>query len=593
KTNPRCNWKIHALRKARFRPAQHVRSSYGKDSDCVPSLFLGPTLADARTALSAFLRHRQWLRTTPETPLQLVRVPLVTSVQHTLPQSDAALPTDGSASNCDDGSRAISLGTSQGSVPGVTLVNSSNQVGSQSSTAPDLLAPFYLLRDDLLHPVLGGNKVRKLDALVPELLCKGITDVVTCGGVQSAHLAAVAVVAAEAGLRSHLLVRGEPPKVPSGYHLVTRMYGTEVTYVSRTEYANRQAMLTSRAAAVREASPAAKVAIVAEGGGDPPALLGLLRLVYWLAYGTVEDGCCQNLTNATVLDPRAPGGGERRARHGSLNRRIVAVQSLPYPTVTPYKFVVDSGTGTTAIGLALGIALLGLPWTVHGVMLAGDLSYYSSQQEQFIRGFLGWYGEELFGSSKSSVHHPAGRTAAGDDLPAASAAGGVAPLDVAEAATAAPVNTVAAAAEAQMPMPPSLDCGLANGALLPLRWLSRPSPRRFGKVLPGEIASCKLVAQLYGVGLDPIYSLAAWEVASREAVAEVVMATATATTLPAKTAVATATSVRDADRGAVSAVGCEGDSNCSHVEALTHVVMLHGGGALGLHGLAQLSPTDF
>ncbi len=38
---------------------------------------------------------------------------------------------------------------------------------------------------------------------------------VTCGGLQSAHTAAVAVAAAELGLglRSHLLVRGEPPKV--------------------------------------------------------------------------------------------------------------------------------------------------------------------------------------------------------------------------------------------------------------------------------------------------------------------------------------------------------------------------------------------
>ncbi|GIL43850.1 hypothetical protein Vafri_1445 [Volvox africanus] len=360
------------------------------------------------------------------------------------------------------------------------------------------------------------------------------------------------------------------------------MYGTEVTYVSRAEYANRQAMLSSRAAAVREARPAAKVALVAEGGGDPPALLGLLRLVYWLAYGqTVDEGCCQNLTNANALDPRAPGGGERPVRHGSLNRRIATVQSLPYPTTTPYKFVVDSGTGTTAIGLALGITLLGLPWTVHAVMLAGDLSYYKSQQEQLVRGFLEQYGEELFCNSKSASSHPPGRTAAG----------GGAIAGLAEAAAAPPVNKVTVA-EAPMPMSSSVDYGLANEALLPLRWLPRPSPRRFGKVLPGEIAACKLVAQLYGIGLDPIYSLAAWEVASREAVADVAIAMASASaTLPVRTAVAT--SVQDADQGALNSHGCKSGSNCSHVEGLPYVVMLHGGGALGLHGLAQLSPTDF
>ncbi|GLI69952.1 hypothetical protein VaNZ11_014693 [Volvox africanus] len=584
KLKSKCNWELYVLRNARFRPVAHARSAYGKDRERVPSLSLGPTLTDASAALRTFLRHRQWLRTTPAAPLQLVQVPLVTSVQRTLPQPDAAFPTNDSATSCVDSSCASGslLGTGKGRIPDVLLHSSFNSVGSASPTEPDFVAPLYILRDDLMHPILGGNKVRKLDALVPELLSKGITDVVTCGGVQSAHLAAVAVVAAEAGLQSHLLVRGEPPKIPSGYHLVTRMYGTEVTYVSRAEYANRQAMLSSRMAAVREASPAAKVALVAEGGGDPPALLGLLRLVYWLAYDqTVETGCCQNLTNANALDPRAPGGEERPVRHGSLNRRIATVQSLPYPTTTPYKFVVDSGTGTTAIGLALGIALLGLPWTVNAVMLAGDLSYYKSQQEQLVRGFFEQYGEELFCNSKSASSHPPGRTAAG----------GGAIVGFAEAAAAAPVNKVTVA-EAPTPMSPSVDCGWANEALLPLCWLPRPSPRRFGKVLPGEIAACKLVAQLYGIGLDPIYSLAAWEVASREAVADVVMAMASVSaTLPVQAAVAT--SARDADRGALNIHGCEIGSNCSHVEGSPHVVMLHGGGALGLHGLAQLSPTDF
>ena len=37
---------------------------------------------------------------------------------------------------------------------------------------------FRVIRDDLLHPVAGGNKLRKLDALLPALLAAGTTDVV-------------------------------------------------------------------------------------------------------------------------------------------------------------------------------------------------------------------------------------------------------------------------------------------------------------------------------------------------------------------------------------------------------------------------------
>ena len=39
-------------------------------------------------------------------------------------------------------------------------------------------ARFSVIQDDLLHPVLGGNKRRKLDALLPWLAHQGFTDIV-------------------------------------------------------------------------------------------------------------------------------------------------------------------------------------------------------------------------------------------------------------------------------------------------------------------------------------------------------------------------------------------------------------------------------
>lgn len=36
----------------------------------------------------------------------------------------------------------------------------------------------HIIQDDLLHPILGGNKLRKLDALMPALANAGITDLV-------------------------------------------------------------------------------------------------------------------------------------------------------------------------------------------------------------------------------------------------------------------------------------------------------------------------------------------------------------------------------------------------------------------------------
>ncbi|KAL9257546.1 D-cysteine desulfhydrase 2, mitochondrial-like protein [Drosera capensis] len=52
-------------------------------------------------------------------------------------------------------------------------------------------ASFYIVRDDLLHPLVNRNQARKLDALLPLVGDNSGTDVVTCGGCQSAHAASV------------------------------------------------------------------------------------------------------------------------------------------------------------------------------------------------------------------------------------------------------------------------------------------------------------------------------------------------------------------------------------------------------------------
>ena len=48
----------------------------------------------------------------------------------------------------------------------------------QVRTVQGLHGTFQVIQDDLLHPVLGGNKLRKLDALLPALQESGTTDVV-------------------------------------------------------------------------------------------------------------------------------------------------------------------------------------------------------------------------------------------------------------------------------------------------------------------------------------------------------------------------------------------------------------------------------
>ena len=45
-----------------------------------------------------------------------------------------------------------------------------------------------VVQDDLLHPLLGGNKLRKLDALLPEIAASHHSDLASC---QSAAASAI------------------------------------------------------------------------------------------------------------------------------------------------------------------------------------------------------------------------------------------------------------------------------------------------------------------------------------------------------------------------------------------------------------------
>jgi len=96
----------------------------------------------------------------------------------------------------------------------------------------------WIKRDDLTGSALSGNKVRKLEFSFGEALALGAERVLTCGGVQSNHCRATAVAAARLGLGCvvYLRVDGEPPP-PDGNHLLDRMVGAEVRFVTRDEYA--------------------------------------------------------------------------------------------------------------------------------------------------------------------------------------------------------------------------------------------------------------------------------------------------------------------------------------------------------------------
>jgi 1-aminocyclopropane-1-carboxylate deaminase len=81
----------------------------------------------------------------------------------------------------------------------------------------------------------GGNKLRKLEYLVPDALAKGCDTLVSIGGVQSNHTRQVAAVAAKLGLKC-VLVQGSWVDWPDGLYdrvgniLISRVLGAQLEF---------------------------------------------------------------------------------------------------------------------------------------------------------------------------------------------------------------------------------------------------------------------------------------------------------------------------------------------------------------------------
>jgi len=98
------------------------------------------------------------------------------------------------------------------------------------------LPPIWIKRDDLTDAAASGNKLRKLEFNVAEALNQGATALITCGGTQSNHCRATAIVAASLGLKCHLLLRGEPADIVDGNLLLDQLVGAEITYMPARGY---------------------------------------------------------------------------------------------------------------------------------------------------------------------------------------------------------------------------------------------------------------------------------------------------------------------------------------------------------------------
>lgn len=161
-----------------------------------------------------------------------------------------------------------------------------------------------VLRLDLVHPVISGNKLFKLKEYLKEAKFLGKETIVTFGGAYSNHIVATAAAAKEMGFKTIGIIRGEKPTVLSPTLMDASSYEMELHFITREQY--RKKLIPS---SVYEQHELNKTYVINEGGYGALGAIGAKDILHCIdsgSYTHIIDVVGTGTTIAGLLEASSP-----------------------------------------------------------------------------------------------------------------------------------------------------------------------------------------------------------------------------------------------------------------------------------------------
>lgn len=209
----------------------------------------------------------------------------------------------------------------------------------------------WIKRDELTGTEVSGNKIRKLEFCIAEAQNQSCDTLITCGGIQSNHCRATAVLGARLGLKVHLILRGEKPDVPEGNLLMDYLCGAQVSYLSQAEWRGHEDLATELQALY--ASEDRKAFFIPIGASDEIGLWGYIK--------ASEE----------------------------LNQDFQDLKMEPEYIVTA------TGSGGTQGGLIVGTELLGMGSQIVAFNVSDDAAYFEKKIREDVALWKQRYNQEF------------------------------------------------------------------------------------------------------------------------------------------------------------------------------------------------------
>jgi 1-aminocyclopropane-1-carboxylate deaminase len=157
----------------------------------------------------------------------------------------------------------------------------------------------WIKRDDLLHPIISGNKWRKLKYNLDEALSLGADILISMGGAYSNHLHALAYIGRILKLKTIGIIRGERPYQLTATLEDMQNWGMELRFINRTDY--RLYRNNKHSQNLADLKPNGYW--IPEGGANILALKGVAELVneIEIPFDTLCVGCGTGATLAGLI----------------------------------------------------------------------------------------------------------------------------------------------------------------------------------------------------------------------------------------------------------------------------------------------------
>jgi len=134
---------------------------------------------------------------------------------------------------------------------------------------------FFVKRDDLIHKDISGNKWRKLNYQIQDIIAQGQEGIITFGGAFSNHIVATAAASQLCGLKSVGIIRGESVALDNPTLQLAKSYGMNFHFVNRSAYRLKQG--SDDIATIISKYP--NFELIPEGGSHPRALIGVGEII--------------------------------------------------------------------------------------------------------------------------------------------------------------------------------------------------------------------------------------------------------------------------------------------------------------------------